>query len=119
MKIHLKSYRFFGALLLGLNACTLRAQVTTITCGAVSTNAGAKLNFVNDASVDSGSGFAQPLTYQRVANRFGTNNVYCTTNLLFQALSVKTNAATSAALGSYLACQVMSVSGPAGGIFSF
>jgi hypothetical protein len=114
-----QSYLLLGAALLGLTAGTLRAQQITVDCGAVSTNAGAKLKFQNGSSFSSSSGFVQPLTYQRIASRFGTNIVYCSTNLQFQALSLKTNPATAAALGSYVVCQVVSVSGPPGGVFSY
>jgi hypothetical protein len=114
-----KPYFLLGVALLGLTAGTLRAQLLTVDCGAVSTNAGAKLKFVNGSTYAASSGYVQPLTYQRISSRFGTNIVYCSTNLSFQALSAKTNPATAAAFGSYLACQVMSVSGPAGGVFSF
>jgi hypothetical protein len=119
MKNHVKPYFLLGAALLGLTAGTLHAQIQTVDCGAVSTNAGAKLKFVNGGNYSSTSGFVQPLTYQRISSRFGTNIVYCSTNLQFQALSVKTNPATAAALGSYVVCQVVSVSGPPGGVFSF
>jgi hypothetical protein len=120
MKNHVKPYFLLGAALLGLTAGTLHAQIITVDCGAVSTNAGAKLKFVNGASYSAGSsGFVQPLTYQRISSRFGTNIVYCSTNLQFQAISVKTNPATAAALGSYVVCQVVSVSGPPGGVLSY
>jgi hypothetical protein len=39
--------------------------------------------------------------------------------LQFVALSAKTNSATAAAIGSYLACKITSVSGPEGGVLSF
>jgi hypothetical protein len=119
MKIHVKSYGLLAAALLGLTAGTVHAQLLSLTCGAVSTNAGAKLKFVNGDSFAASSGFVEPLTYQRISSRFGTNTFYCATNLQFTALSAKTNPATAAAIGSYLACKVMSVSGPAGGVFSF
>ncbi|HMP81806.1 MAG TPA: hypothetical protein PKA41_03770 [Verrucomicrobiota bacterium] len=114
MKIHLKSYCLLGALLLGMSAGALHAQILPIDCGAVSTNAGSKLKFINGDSFSSGSGFVQPMVYQRIANRYGTNNHYTSSNLLFRALSVQTNSESSAAVGSYIVCQVMSVSGPAG-----
>lgn len=119
MKIHVKSYSLLAAVLLGLTSGTLHAQFVTVNCGAASTNAGTKLKFVNGDSFAASSGYVQPLTYQRISSRFGTNIVYCTTNLLFTALSSKTNASTAAATGSYLACKIVSVSGPAGGVLSF
>ncbi len=120
MKNYVKPYFLLGAALLGLTAGTLHAQILTVDCGAVSTNAGAKLKFVNGSTYSATTtGFVQPLTLQRISSRFGTNIVYCSTNLLFQALSSKTNPATAGAVGSYLVCQVMSVSGPQDGVFSF
>lgn len=119
MKTHLKSFGLLGALLLGLTTASLPAQVLVVTAGAVSTNAGAKLKFVNGTNYTVGSGFSQALTYQRFANRYGTNYYYGTSNLLFQALSVKTNSDISAAFGSYIVCQIMSVTGPAGGVLTF
>src|SRR4029078_7276941 len=103
MKNHVKSYSLLAAALLGLTAGNARAQVVALTCGAVSTNAGAKLKLVNGDSFASSSGYGAPLSYQRITSRLGTNIVYCATNLQFQALSVKTNPATAAAFGAYLA----------------
>jgi hypothetical protein len=117
MKMHLKSYGLLSALLLGMTG-TSPAQLTNIYCGAVSTNVGAKLSFVNGTNFSVSSGFVQPLTYQRVANRYGTNVCYTGTNLLFTALSAMTNVG-SAAIGSYIVCEVVSVSGPAGGVLYF
>jgi hypothetical protein len=119
MKIHVKSYSLLAAVLLGLTAGSMRAQILPINCGAVSTNTGAKLKFQNGDSFSAASGYVAPLTFQRISTRYGTNIIYCATNLQFTALSVKTNASTAAALGSYLAVRVVSVSGPPGGIFSF
>jgi len=119
MKNNLKSYGLLGGLLLGGTVVTSHAQLLPISCGAESTNTGTPLVFVNSNAVSVTSGFVQPLTYQRVANRYGTNIYYASTNLLFTALSVKTNAATSAGFGSYIACEVVSVDGPAGGVFYF
>src|ERR1051325_3786122 len=104
MKNHVKPYFLLGAALLGLTAGTLQAQILTVDCGAVSTNAGAKLKFVNGGNYSATTtGFVQPLTYQRISSRYGTNIVYCSTNLQFMALSAKTNPATAAAIGAYLA----------------
>jgi hypothetical protein len=118
MKTHVKSYSLLAAVLLGLAAGKAQAQLISIDCGAVSTNAGAKLKFINGTNYDAGTGYVAPLTYQRISNRFGTNNVYSMTNFLFQAVSVKTNA-SAASLGSYLVCRITSVTGPAGGVLSF
>ncbi len=77
MKIFVKSCPLLAALLLGLPASPLPAQ-TLVTCGAVSTNVGAKLAFVNGANLLAGSGFSQPLVYQRFTNHFtGPGGNYC------------------------------------------
>jgi len=128
MKTLVKSCCLLGAVLLGLNAETLRAQ-SFVTCGAISTNVGAQLKFVNGANYASNSGFVQFLTYERFTNHFtGVGGSYCYTSdtlisnspltLVFQALSTKTNPA-AAAFGSYIACKILSVTGPVGGVLSF
>jgi hypothetical protein len=119
MKTHFNSHGLLAALCIGAGVCQTHAQLLPIQCGAVSTNAGAKLKFANGELYDESSGFVQPLMYQRVQNRYGTNNYYSSTNLHFIALSVKTNSTASAAFGSYIACEVVSVSGPPGGTFYF
>ena len=118
MNMHLKSSFMLGALLLALNVSPAHAQLAPVECGAFGTNVGSKLSFVNGMNLTPASGFVQPLVYQRVANRYGTNGYYSTTNLLFTAVSVKTNAA-SAAVGSYVVCEVLSVAGPAGATLYF
>jgi len=120
MKTLVKSYSLLGAVLLALNTAALQAQTAFVTCGAVSTNLGAQLKFVNGTNYSASSGYFHPLTFQRFTNHFtGAEGSYryCSTNLLLQALS-KTNPA-AAALGSYIGCKVLSVTGPAGGVFSF
>ena len=120
MKIHVKSYSLLAAVLLGLSAGTMHAQLLSVSCGAVSTNTGAKLKFVNGDGFAASSGFVVPLTYQRITRvDLTTNIVYCATNLQFMALSTRTNPTTAAAIGSYLACKIVSVTGPPGGFFSF
>jgi hypothetical protein len=113
MNMHLKSSCMLGALLVTLNVATTHAQLTPVECGAASTNVGSKLVFLNGANLAPASGFVQPLFYQRVANRYGTNGYYATTNLMLTAVSVNTNSA-SAAIGAYVVCEVLSVSGPEG-----
>jgi len=120
MKTILKSYCFLGTLLLGIAASSSRADI--ISCGAISTNVGAKLTFWNGTNFASSSGYVQPLTFQRFTNHFtgvGGSYRYSGSNLLFQALSIKTNVPGAASLGSYLACRILSVTGPVGGTFSF
>jgi hypothetical protein len=115
MNMHLKSSCMIGTLLLAFNVShvsPMHAQLAPVECGAVSTNVGSKLLFVNGTNLTAASGFVQPLVFQRVANRYATNGYYSTTNLMFTAVSMNTNAA-SAAVGSYLVCEVISVTGPA------
>lgn len=119
MKLKLKSHCLIAATLLAVSAGTARAQLLTVTCGAEGTNVGAKLKFVNGDTVSAASGYTAPLLYQRVATRIATNVFYCGTNLLFQALSAKTNATTAAAIGAYLNCEITSVTGPDGATFTF
>jgi hypothetical protein len=119
MKIHLRSTFLLGALLLGLNSSTVNAQLLPVTAGAVSTNSGSKLKFVNASNYTASSGYIQMTPYSRFANRFGTNLTYGTTNLQFQALSYATNSDVSASPGAYIACQIMSVTGPSGATLSF
>ena len=121
MKTLVKSYCLLGAALLALNAGTLNAQIQFVTCGAVSTNVGAKLLFVNGTNFASSSNYAHLLTFQRFTNHFtgaDGNYRYCSTTLIFQALSVKTNPAVAAAFGSYIGCKILSVTGPSNGVFS-
>jgi hypothetical protein len=116
MKMNLKLSCLLGVLLVGTTADPVLAQ-TFIQCGAEGTTTGAKLSFVNRTNIDPASGFVQPLYFTRVANRYGTNFVYTSTNLVFTALS-STNPAGAAA-GSYLVAEIMSVAGPAGATFYF
>jgi hypothetical protein len=119
MKIQIKPHSLIAAALFGFSANPALAQTVTVTCGAESTNTNAKLKFVNADAVSASSGYVAPLLYQRTANRFGTNNLYACTNLLFQALSAKTNATTAAAIGSYLICDITAVTGPAGATVAY
>jgi hypothetical protein len=101
-----------------LVAGTAQAQFQTITAGAVSTNPGSKLKFVNGTNFDVGSGYAVPLIYTSLTNFLITNSFYSSTNLQFWSLSL-TNPTGSAAVGSYIVCELLSVTGPAGGVLTF
>lgn len=116
MKTQAKSAGGLCLLLFALTSTPSHAQFQSITAGAASPSAGSPLTFINGASFDVGSGFVQPLVYTLVTNFVGTNVIYSTTNLQLWSLSM-TNPG-SAAVGSYLVCEVVSVSGPAGGVFS-
>ena len=119
MKILLKPIAFLGGALVMANLASLSAQTISVTAGAVSTNAGSKLAFLNAAQLSIASGYVQPLVYGTFTNRIpATNAFYYTTNLIFQALS-RTNSLTPAATGSHIVCEVESVTGPLGGVFSF
>jgi len=116
MKTQAKSAGGLCLLLFTLASAPSDAQFQSITAGAGSPAAGSQLTFVNGSSFDISSGFVQPLVYTLVTNFVGTNVIYSTTNLQFWSLSM-TNPG-SAAAGSYLVCEVLSVTGPAGGVFS-
>ena len=119
MKTLIKCCCLLGALSLGLPVDSLHAQ-SFVTVGAVSTNTGAQLKFVNGTNYELSSGYVQPLTYQRFTNRFGGSYCYNSTNLFFQVISATTNASLPvAAFGSYIVCQITAVTGPAGGVLSF
>jgi hypothetical protein len=136
MKTLVKPLRLLCTLLLCLAAIPLQAQLSNLTCGAVSTNVGSQLKFVNSTNYDSTLGKTYPLFYTLVSNlvaikgrvlptgeRTALANLtpyYLTTNLLFSSLSSVTNATNGgAAKSAYLVCEVVSVTGPSGGIFQF
>lgn len=135
MKTLFKPFGTLCALALWLAAGSAQAQLSNITAGAVSTNVGSKLQFVNRANYDSTLGKSIPLPYTLVSNLWawkgdvGDGNYgavgqlrpyYLTTNVLFSALSTRTNSLTGAAgTGAYVVCEVVSVTGPVGGIFQF
>jgi hypothetical protein len=122
MKRLVKSYCLLGAALLALNAVSLHAQLIFVSCGAVSTNLGAPLSFVNGTNYAASTGYVHPLTFQRFTNHFtgaGGNYRYSSTNLVFQALSSVTNPATAAAPGTYIGCKILSVTGPTNAVLSF
>lgn len=104
---------------LGFGPADASAQTVPVQAGAVNTNAGSKLAFVNAAALSSGTGFVQPLIHGAFDNRIpATNRYYFTTNLLFTALS-GTNATGKAATGANLVCEIASVQGPVGAAFHF
>jgi hypothetical protein len=116
MNTRVKSLGLLVAALFGL-AAGVQAQFSSVTAGAVSTNQNAQLVFANAASFDAGSGYAHPLIYTLVTNYSLTNVIYSSTNLQFWALSNQVPG--GAAIGSYIICEVLSVTGPAGGVLSF
>lgn len=103
--------------LLGSTGVCLRAQFDTVTAGAMSTNQDAKLTFVNGPAFDTNSGYVHKLVYTIVTNFSLTNVIYSTTNLQFWALSNQVPGGS--AIGSYIVCEVLAVSGPPGGVLSF
>jgi hypothetical protein len=108
-----KAFGILGAVLL-CSAAALHAQsVNILGVSAVSTNAGAKLTFTNAASFEVNSGYVEPLTYNSWSNRYpATLRMYSTSNLVFWA-------GAGIAPGANVVCEVVSVTGPVGGIFSF
>ncbi|HTD67906.1 MAG TPA: hypothetical protein VK846_15385 [Candidatus Limnocylindria bacterium] len=117
MKTPVKSLGLLCSAALWLATGPVHAQFQQITAGAVSLAENSKLVFANGASFDVSSGYAHPLVYTVVTNFVLTNVIYSATNLQFWSLS-NTNPG-AAAIGSYIVCEVLSVTGPAGGVFSF
>lgn len=117
MNTRLKSWALLCAAML-CAAPAAQAQFQTINAGAVGTNANDKLAFVNGASFNVESGYALPLVYTSITNFASTNAIYSSTNLQFWSLSA-TNPSGSAAIGSYIVCEILSVTGPSGGILSY
>lgn len=113
----MKTLALLVTALLGLATAPLQAQFSAVNAGAASSSPGAKLLFVNGAAFDAGSGYAHPLIYTLVTNFSLTNVIYSSTNLQFWALS--NQVAGGAAIGSYIVCEVLSVSGPEGAVLSF
>ena len=117
MNTRVKLLGLLIAVLLSLASVRLQAQFSTVTAGAASTSQDAKLVFANGASFDAGSGYSHPLIYTLVTNFSLTNVIYSSTNLQFWALSNQVPG--GAAIGSYIVCEVLSVTGPAGGVLTF
>jgi hypothetical protein len=95
------------------------AQHGHLNAGAFGTNQNDQLYCVNGASVATNSGFVRTLDYSNSGTYAGTFNG----NITFTALPGTTNnggpAFGHAALGSFLVAEIVSVDGPAGGVFSF
>jgi hypothetical protein len=117
MNTRVKSLGLLCTALLGLATGRLHAQFDQVTAGAVSTSEGAKLLFSSAASFEANSGYVHPLIYTLVTNFSLTNVIYSSTNLQFWALSNRVSG--GAAMGSYLVCEVLSVTGPSGSVLSF
>ena len=97
---------------------TARAQFQTVTAGALTTNLNAKLKFANGTNFDVGSGYTHTLIYTAVTNFSTTNASYSSTNLQFWSLSI-TNPSGSAAVCAYIVAEVLSVTGPSGGVLTY
>jgi hypothetical protein len=116
MKTQAKSAGLLCLLLITLASAPLHAQFQQLTAGAVSSAPGSPLTFVNGAIFDVSSGFSQTLVYTVVTNFVLTNIIYSTTNL--QIWSLPSTNAGSSAIGSYIVGEVVSVTGPSGGVLS-
>jgi len=103
--------------LLGSTAASF-GQSMPVIAGAEAQTAGAKLTFVNAPAVSLESGAVHKMVYTIVTNLTLTNGFYLSTNLPFQSLSTSASPA-SAAVGSFIVCEVVSVAGPEGGVLSF
>jgi len=98
---------------------SLRAQHAHLNAGAVSTNQDGRLFFANGGDFASDSGYVKTLTHTNGGNYAG----YFQGNITLTALpTTAANAGPdpeASAPGSFLQAQLASVSGPAGGSFSF
>ncbi|HEY8901692.1 MAG TPA: PEP-CTERM sorting domain-containing protein [Chthoniobacterales bacterium] len=103
----------------------LCAQHSHLNAGIIDANhngiadAGERLAFVNGATFNTASGYALSLTWKTTGDYAGTFSG----NLTFTALAATPDRggpeADHAALGSHIVVQLVSVSGPTGGTFSF
>jgi len=94
------------------------AQNVPVYAGAAGTTPGSKLTFANASVVSAESGFVLPMVYTIVTNLTLTNGLYLSSNVRLEALSSKTNE-NAAAIGAFAIAEVLSVTGPEGGVFSF
>lgn len=108
-----------GLLLAGLAAPPLHAQHGHLNSGALSTNQNEKVYFVNGTDFAESSGYVQPMAYSDTGRYAGTFNSGPTLTAFH---SFDTNGAAlpnGPAAGSFIRSEILSVSGPAGGSFSF
>lgn len=124
VKTHMQLRSLSCVLLLYIATGMLDAQQIRLLCGASSAGVNSKLSVVNAASYDFSSGYMQPLVYTLVSNLvqwrgnvWEVKGFYSTTNIAFHALASQT--ASAAVPGTYIVGEVTSVTGPAGGTFSF
>jgi hypothetical protein len=124
MKTPMKSLGLLCTMASWLAVAPVQAQLNQLTVGAVSTNLNSKLMFANGVAYDVSSGYTQPLIYTLVSNLVQLRGVisdikgyYNTTNFALYALS-STNT-KSAAPGSYIVCEIVSVTGPTNATFAF
>ena len=117
MKTRVQSVGLLVTALFGLATVRVDAQFSQIYAGATSPGQDAKLVFANGTNYDALSGYSHPLIYTLVTNFSLAVVTYSSTNLQFWSLS--NQVAGGAAIGSYIVCEVLSVTGPAGGVLSF
>jgi hypothetical protein len=107
---------------LGLSATAVTVSAQHINAGALSTNAGSQLYFVNGSSYVNTSGFVRTMNYSNSGTFAGLYNIG---NPSFTALAQTTNngatpSPAAAAYGTFLQLRLETVvSGPEGGTFSF
>ena len=108
-----------GLLLAGLAAAPLHAQHGHLNVGALSQTQDSALQFVNGADFAESSGYVRDLPYSDVGRYAGTFNANITLTAFNSFDTNGTPLPNGPAAGSFIRAEILSVSGPAGGRFSF
>ncbi|HMO65912.1 MAG TPA: hypothetical protein PKE47_11950, partial [Verrucomicrobiota bacterium] len=108
-----------GLLLAGLAAAPLHAQHGHLNVGALSQTQDSALQFVNGADFAESSGYVRDLPYSDVGRYAGTFNANITLTAFNSFDTNGTPLPNGPAAGSFIRAEILSVSGPAGGQFSF
>lgn len=111
------SFFLIVSLLSGANL--VRAQHGHLEAGASSTSAGSALQFVNRDHFDSTSGFVQPLVWATEGPYAGFYHGNITMTVRAATAQRGGPEALHPALGSEVSVELVSVSGPPGGVFGF
>lgn len=102
-----------------VSAPLLHAQHGHLNAAAVGTSQGDKLYFANGNLFAADSGYVQSMTYTNGGRFAGYYNSGPTLTALPQTIDNGGPAANATALGSFIEIRLDSVTGPAGGTFSF
>lgn len=119
MQMQTRTLMAAGLLLAGPAAPPLHAQHGHLNAGALSTNQNEKVFLVNGADFASSSGYVKELAYSDTGRYASTYNGGITPTAFH---SFDTNGAplpNGPAPGSFIKAEILSVTGPAGGSFSF